>query len=155
MTDYVKWASNSMSWFQLTQRKLLWFQEHARLPEAQWSHNGNHRQKCRLTGHEDDRLSTEQTKKLWMFARLLRLTSAAFLCPALVFETSVPGHVKRPGKVITSLRYTCTSWPYQTRYWENTPAPFSRWAKGYGESVTRKIISFPQQEQHGLVQLFV
>lgn len=27
------------------------------LPEAQWSNNGTHRQNCRLTGHEDDRLS--------------------------------------------------------------------------------------------------
>lgn len=85
VADYIKWASNSMSWFQLTQRKLMWFQEHARLPEAQWSHNGNHRQNCRLTGHKDDRLSTKQTKKHWMFARLLPLTSVSFLCRALVF----------------------------------------------------------------------
>lgn len=42
------------------------------------------------------------------------------LCPALVFETSVPLH----GKAITGLRYTCTSLPWQKQYWETTPAPF-------------------------------
>lgn len=54
----------SMLGFQLTQRKCLWFQNHASLPEAEWSHNGNHRQNCRLPGHEDDRLSTKQTQMI-------------------------------------------------------------------------------------------
>lgn len=137
----------------VTHRKLLWFREHASLLGARWSHNGNHRQKCRLTGQEDDRLGSKQTTMLWMFARLkchisvpcISLWNSSRRAYSLKRATknhhTVPGNNKHYiGKTFKLLFFLFHGEPFSSRLWG---------------SVTGGIISFPQQEQHGLVQLFV